>query len=77
MTPFATRLSDEDMADLAAFYAAQKSVQRPARLIRRTCADDIEMLAQYAANLGGTQSTVDSGITQLSTIVDSCRDGSA
>jgi cytochrome c553 len=28
MSPFAAKLSDEDMADLAAFYAAQKPVRR-------------------------------------------------
>ena len=32
MSPFAAKLSDEDMADLAAFYAAQKPTQRPATL---------------------------------------------
>jgi cytochrome c553 len=32
MTPFAAKLSDEDMADLAAFYAAQTPTQRPAKL---------------------------------------------
>jgi cytochrome c553 len=30
MTPFAERLSDADMADLSAYYAAQKAVARPA-----------------------------------------------
>ena len=32
MSPFAAKLSDEDMEDLAAFYAAQKPTQRPATL---------------------------------------------
>ena len=32
MSPFAERLTDEDMADLAAFYAAQKPARRPAQL---------------------------------------------
>jgi len=32
MSPFALQLSDEDMADLAAFYAAQKAKRRPAQL---------------------------------------------
>ena len=32
MSPFAEKLSDEDMADLAAFYAAQKPTRRPAQL---------------------------------------------
>ena len=30
MSPFATNLSDTDMADLAAFYAAQRPQSRPA-----------------------------------------------
>jgi len=30
MTPFAASLSDTDMADLAAFYAAQRPLPRPA-----------------------------------------------
>ena len=30
MTPFAASLSDTDMADLAAFYAAQRPLSRPA-----------------------------------------------
>jgi cytochrome c553 len=32
MSPLAERLSDEDMADLAAFYAVQAPRRRPARL---------------------------------------------
>jgi len=32
MSPLAEKLSDEDMADFAAFYAAQKPTQRPAKL---------------------------------------------
>jgi cytochrome c553 len=32
MSPFAEKLTDEDMADLAAFYAAQKPAARPAQL---------------------------------------------
>ena len=32
MAPFAAKLSDEDMADLAAFYAAQTPTRRPASL---------------------------------------------
>jgi cytochrome c553 len=32
MTPFAVNLSDTDMADLAAFYAAQKPTRRPATI---------------------------------------------
>ena len=32
MSPFAAKLTDEDMADLAAFYAAQTPTQRPAKL---------------------------------------------
>jgi cytochrome c553 len=32
MSPFAEKLSDEDMADLAAFYAAQTPRRRPATL---------------------------------------------
>jgi cytochrome c553 len=39
MSPFAAKLSDEDMADLAAFYAAQTSVQRPATLDSQKVAD--------------------------------------
>ena len=32
MLPFVAKLTDEDMADLAAFYAAQKPKRRPAQL---------------------------------------------
>ena len=32
MSPFAAKLSDEDMADLAAFYATQTATRRPATL---------------------------------------------
>jgi cytochrome c553 len=32
MSPLAEKLSDEDMADFAAFYAAQKPTRRPAKL---------------------------------------------
>ena len=32
MSPLAEKLSDEDMADLAAFYAVQKPTRRPAKL---------------------------------------------
>ena len=39
MTPFAANLSDEDMADLAAFYAAQKTRARPAGVDRAKIAD--------------------------------------
>ena len=34
MTPFAERLSDEDMADLSTYYAAQPATQRPASVDR-------------------------------------------
>jgi cytochrome c553 len=39
MTPFAEKLSDEDMADLAAFYAAQPPRARPAGVDRAKLAD--------------------------------------
>jgi cytochrome c553 len=39
MAPFAANLSDEDMADLAAFYAAQTPVRRPATLDSRKVED--------------------------------------
>jgi cytochrome c553 len=39
MAPFAANLSDEDMADLAAFYAAQTPARRPATLDARKVAD--------------------------------------
>ena len=39
MSPFAAKLSDRDMADLAAFYAAQKPTQRPATLDPQKVAD--------------------------------------
>jgi cytochrome c553 len=39
MSPFAAKLTDEDMADLAAFYAAQKPTRRPAQLDPQKVAD--------------------------------------
>ena len=39
MAPFAARLTDEDMADLAAFYAAQTPVRREATLDPRKVED--------------------------------------
>jgi cytochrome c553 len=39
MAPVAANLSDEDMADLAAFYAAQTPVRRPATLDSRKVED--------------------------------------
>ena len=32
MSPFAVNLSDDDMADLAAYYAAQRATRRPAQI---------------------------------------------
>ena len=39
MSPFAAKLSDEDMADLAAFYAAQKPLARTAKVDPRKVED--------------------------------------
>src|SRR5438552_9631721 len=36
MSPFAASLSDADMADLAAYYAAQRALPRPATTARET-----------------------------------------
>ena len=46
MTPFAEKLSDEDMADLAAFYAAQPARARAAG-VDRTKIDDGKRIAEF------------------------------
>jgi cytochrome c553 len=47
MSPFAAKLSDEDMADLAAFYAVQKPAQRPAKLEPQKVADGQKAAVYY------------------------------
>ena len=47
MSPFAERLTDEDMADLAAFYAAQKPTRRPAQLDPRKVEDGRKAAVYY------------------------------
>lgn len=47
MAPFAVNLSDADMADLAAFYAAQTPRPRPSPVDRAKAAAGRELLARY------------------------------
>jgi cytochrome c553 len=47
MTTFVAKLSDEDMADLAAFYAAQKPARRPAKLEPEKIADGAKAAGFY------------------------------
>ena len=47
MTQFVVKLTDEDMADLAAFYAAQKSVSRAAKTDPQKVEDGKKAAAFY------------------------------
>jgi cytochrome c553 len=50
MTAFVAKLTDEDMADLAAFYAEQKPTQRPAKLDPQKVEDGKKAAAFYHCN---------------------------
>ena len=50
MTPFAERLSDADMADLSAYYAAQKAVARPAVTDRARVAEGARLAPALHCN---------------------------
>jgi cytochrome c553 len=47
MSPIAERLSDADMADLAAFYASQRAKRRPAQLDPQKVADGKQAAVFY------------------------------
>jgi len=47
MTQFVAKLTDQDMADLAAFYAAQKAVRRTAKVDPRKVEDGKKAAASY------------------------------
>jgi cytochrome c553 len=47
MSPLAEKLTDEDMADLAAFYAAQKPKRRPAKLDAQKVEDGKKAAVYY------------------------------
>ena len=47
MSPFAEKLGDDDMADLAAFYAAQRPKQRPATLDAQKVEDGKKAAVYY------------------------------
>ena len=47
MSPLAEKLSDDDMADLAAFYAVQKATRRPATLDAQKVEDGKKAAAYY------------------------------